>query len=1404
MARSLHLGLGLGILAGCGAALAGTGSLGARIAATDARYAREIRPLMRSYCLGCHSTSQHAGDLDLERFATASAARRDPHVWTRVIEQLQSGEMPPKTARQPTAAERSRLLGWSRDFLRNEAYSRAGDPGPVVLRRLNNAEYRYTIQDLTGVDLDPAREFPADSGAGEGFTNAGGALVMSPSLVTKYFDAAKEIAQHAELLPDGFRFSPDATRSDWTNAALNRIRTLYRRYTDSGGASTVNLQGIVFNTNDGGRLPVERYLAATLEERAGLSGGKKTPQQVALARGLSPKYFNLLWSALNDRTPSLLLDGLRERWRTATPEQASSLTAFVSEWQRSLWRFTTVGQFGRDGGPKAWQEPVAPSAARRDIRLKLPAPDANGVVTVTLSAGDGGDGTTGDLAVWERPRLSAPGRPEILLRDVRGFTRELTARRARLLAGTSRALEAAAEALQAAQSGTAADPTTLARNHELDPELLDAWLDYLGVGTTAPPKLALFGSRQTALSGYAFVNGWGSPALPSLVSNSSDQAVRVPGNLKPHGVCVHPTPTLSACAGWQSPITGSVRISGKVTHAHPECGNGVTWSVEHRRGANRRRLASGVAQGSTAAPFTVAEPLVVRPGDLVSLVIGPRNGDHSCDLTDLELVIAGGPSSREWSLTRDVADTIHAGNPHADRFGTPGVWHFYSEPVSGAEAGPVLPAGSLLARWQAAEAPAERRELAEALQRLLTGAAPTGSSPDAVLHRQLTSLNGPLLIRLWGRLAARPAAELGNDGEFGLDPKLFGRPPSGGTAGLDPASLSVQAPSHLEVRLPAELAAGAELVTGAALAPGAGADGSVQMDVVAGRAGAPARGLLSGAPVLTAENSAARRRFEQGFEAFRALFPIALAYTRIVPVDEVVTLTLFYREDEMLKRLMLSATEGEELERLWSELHFTSQSPLKLVNAYEQITEFATQDRPDLVIAFKPLKKPIYDAAAAFEKAMVAAEPKHLDRLLEFAGRAYRRPLTSAEQTGLRTVYRTLRTEGLPHEDAFRLTLARILTSPTFLYRLEGAPAGAVSTAAGAVSGWELATRLSYFLWSGPPDDQLRAAAASGRLQRPEVLGAQVRRMLKDPRVRRLATEFGCQWLHIYEFDTLDEKSEKLFPEFGVLRKDMYEEAIRFFTDLLQRDGSVLGVFDSDHTFVNGRLAKFYGLPNAASVPDAEWRRVDGLRRQGRGGILGLAATLAKQSGASRTSPILRGNWVSEVLLGERLPRPPKDVPRLPEDETATEGLTVRQLVIRHTSDPKCSGCHRRIDPFGFSLEGFDPIGRRRSADLAGRAIDVKTRTPDGRDIDGLGGLRSYLLQTRRDAVLRQFSKKLLGYALGRSVQLSDEPLLADLQSRLAKNGYRLSTAIEMIAQSKQFRFKSAEGTTTTTAGIHE
>jgi len=1331
--------------------------------ALDREFAAKTRPLMARYCLGCHSTEKKEGELDLERFARLSDLQRTPSAWLKVAEMLDNGEMPPEDAKQPSADERKELRRFIDRFLHAEAHARAGDPGPVVLRRLSNAEYTYTIQDLTSVPLRPARDFPADGAAGEGFTNAGNALVMSPSLLTKYLDAGKEIAAHAVLLADSIRFSPGATRRDWTDELLAEIRRFYARFADGNG-----------------RIPYEKYLAALLAEREALDAGRTTPAEVARRHQLNERYAAALYESLRGGSTSVVLDALRARWRNAAAADAPALAAEIERWQNVLSRYQNVGHM------KPWIVPVTPLADRQEIRLKLAPPAEGDAVTLYLAATEAGDGREGDVVVWQRPRLIAPGRPELLLRDVRPFTRELAGRRERVFASAARCLAAVAEAGAAQQP---LDRAELAKKHQVDADALSAWLDYLGVGAGKPLRLDYLAGTISQSAGYNFVQGWGTHETPLLVANSSDQHVRIPGNMKPHGVTVHPSPTLNVAAGWKSPLAGTVRVSARVTHAHPECGNGVVWSLELRRGSTRQRLAAGVAQGAKTVDVGPVDQLAVQTGDLISLVVGPRDGNHACDLTDVELVVkslAGdGP---EWNLTQEVSPNVLAGNPHADRLGNAGVWHFYTEPVQGGELGPVIPQGSLLAKWQATDRPEEKQKLADAVRQLLVGGPPAEKdAPDAALYRQLASLGGPLFA---GATLAKPATENARpdaatdnaatdaqDSSWGVDPALFGRHPNG--SAIDEASLCVQAPAVVQIRLPADLVAGSELVTEAVLHDPTGAEGSVQVQVLTERP-AETSALLAGPAVLVGAANGPRQRIDAAFAEFRALFPAAICYPQIVPVDEAVTLALFHREDESLLRLMLDDAERARINRLWDELHFVSHDALATVDAFAQLMEYATQDSDPRL--FEPFRKPIHDRAAAFRRELLEVEPRQLDAVLKFAARAYRHPLAESEAQELRELYRALREEELSHDEAIRLTLARVFVSPAFLYRLEQAPEG---DAPGPVSNYELASRLSYFLWSSLPDAELWAAAESGRLVEPDVLAEQGRRMLKDRRMRRLATEFACQWLHIYEFDALDEKSERHFPEFASLRADMYEESIHFFTDLFRSDASILGLLDADHTFLNEALAKHYGIPG---VTGANWRRVDGMQSHGRGGILGLSTTLAKNSGASRTSPILRGNWVAEVLLGDKLPRPPKDVPKLPDDAGQGEGLTVRQLIEKHTADPRCSGCHARIDPLGFALEDFDAIGRRRDREPGGQPIDTHTKTQDGAEFAGLEGLRAYLLTTRREAFVKQFCRKLLGYALGRGVELSDGPLLDEMRRRLEVEDYRFSAAVETILRSRQFR----------------
>jgi hypothetical protein len=1221
----------------------------------EAAFEKTIRPLLRDYCLTCHSTEKQKGELDLERFTSVASIKKQTEVWEHVLDQLATGEMPPKSAKQMSADQQQLLTKWLRETLNEVALANAGDPGPVVLRRLSNHEYTYTIRDLTGVPtLDPAREFPVDGAAGEGFTNAGAALVMSPALLRKYLDGAKEISRHMVLLPNGVRFSPSDSPQDWTNESLAKIRAFYARHTTSGGGSLTVQQGIPLDVGTGGgRLPVARYLDAA-------QGRGNTD-------GLSPKYLELLRTSLSAKEPSMLLDPLREKFA------AKQLTAAdVEAWQKVLWKFSNIGHIGRAKGPKAWQEPASPLVAQQELRVKL---DGNRDHTLYLVGTTAGDGATGDTIVWDDPRLISKGRPDLPVAQLPELVKQLEAERTKILASTESALSVLA-------GGKA----------EVDANLLERWRDYLGFGSTRLEPLMTKKLERTP--DYAFIQGWTGDRDLSVLANSSDARVRIPGVMEPHSIATHPSPDRASVIAWECPAaTEKLTIGGTVTHAHPECGNGITWALEVRRGTTTERLAAGISQRAKPIKLGPFKNVHLEADHVVALVIGPRDGNHACDLTAVNLTLTDGPKT--WDLAKDVSPNILAGNPN-------GPWHFLSQPAS-QDAALDLPAP--LANWRKKPS----RELAAKVREHLEKDFP---------------LSHPLL-----------AASI----------RSF-------KAGGEASVLTSQAPATIELKIPAALAKGTEFVVTARLEkPG---DGSVQAQVLTQKPTTPITSALPGLPIIVGEGSPVRQRFEASFEEFRRLFPIALCYTRIVPVDEVVTLTLFYREDDHLRRLILAEAEAKELDRLWAELLFVSEEPIKKVSAFEQIYQYATQDRPDLVKEFEPLREPIKKAADEFRKQQNAADGSHRQAVIDLAAKAWRRSLTETEIASLK-------------QSPPRLMLTRVLTSPTFLYRGERVP-----DRTSPVNDWELATRLSYFLWSSLPDGELRRLAAAGKLKNPDVLAAQARRMLKDEKIRRLATEFGCQWLHVRDVASLNEKSERHFPTFADLRGDLQEEVTLFFIDLFQNDRDVLQLLEADHTFVNRRLADHYGL----KITGTDWQRVDGLRANGRGGILGFGATLAKQSGASRTSAILRGTWVSEVVLGDKLPKPPKDVPVLPDEAPAE--LTERQLIERHSRDPNCVGCHKRIDPYGFALEGFDAIGRSRKA-------DTKTTLMDGTAIDGLGDLRDYILKHRKQDFLKQFSRKLLGYSLGRSVQLSDQPLL---EAMIQARQHRIADLVELIVRSRQFR----------------
>jgi hypothetical protein len=1337
-------------------------------------YTKTVRPLLTQYCLICHSTKKQKGDLDLERFASLGEARKDVRTWQHVLEMLETGEMPPKKSAEPKPEERRRLVTWVRGFLDAEARARAGDPGRVVVRRLSNAEYNYTVRDLTGVDLQPAHDFPADGAAGEGFTNAGDALVMSPTLLLKYLKAAKEIAAHAVLLPDGFRFLPSKTRRDWTDTAVAEVREFYAQYSGDG------------------KLPLAPYLAATIRHRTKLAAGKISLAGIAAQENLNAKYLTILWQVLNDKTPSFPLDLIRARWREAQLQDVSAILAEVAAWQKQLWRFVPIGSY-RYGNVIRQLPNNPPVVETHTIRLKRqPAPGQNDIV-LYLAARELPAEQQKSFVVWQRPHFEGNNRPPLLLRDYARYGEQFEIDYQAVFADTAKYLMAAVAAANGRKPGL----KELASKHHLAPILLERWLGFLAIepagkatGETvkwlpaAPVQLL-----ERKLSGQRpAINGWAASDgdLPVLVSNSSDRTESIPGTIPPHRIGVHPTPSRFVAVAWRSPLEGRVRISAKIIHAHPACGNGIAWWIEQRRASQAAMLAEGVIDVGKAGEFPARE-LAVKKGDLINLAVDPRDNEHSCDMTEVALRVSEiAKPGRVWDLARDVADTVLQGNPHSDRQGNPDVWRFVQGPARRPGAGgSSIPSGSLLAKWRGAALDAKQHaelgKLALQVQALLTGARPVQEKhPDRLLYDGLVSLDGALLRGL--KLSVLRKVGGKDHARYGLDSARFGRHPEG--KAIDAASLVVPATSVVEVRLPAALFRERDFVVEGRLDAG-GADRAVQFQVLSAspQPGAP---IDAGTPCIASPQGTAGKRLLQGLDDFRRIFPVFIDYARVIPDDEVVCLKLYHREDEPLVRLFLDDKARARVDRLWDELRFISRWPVTEHDQLPQFIGYVTQDQPkELVAYFESQREPFRKKAEAFEKDVARALPAQLGAVVDFAARAYRRPLEAKEKGDLLGLYQSLRQKKMPHEEAFRTVLTRVLISPSFLFRVERAAPG---KDAEAVSDEELATRLSYFLWSTMPDAELRRLAMEGRLREPEVLTSQAMRMLKDPKVRGLAVEFGAQWLHVRDIRANKEKNEKVFPTFNDdLRNALFEETVLFFQELFQNDRSVEDIVDADYTFLNGRLAAHYGIPD---VLGPVWRRVDGAKKYGRGGVLALGSVLASQSGASRTSPVLRGNWVSEVLLGEKLPKPPPNVPLLPEEE-ASASLTVRQLVEKHASDPRCSVCHQRIDPFGFALEKYDAIGRLRDKDLGGRPVDVKARLKDGTTFEGIEGLRSYLLKKRGDDFQRHFCQKLLGYALGRTVTLSDQPLL-DAMMSATKRDNRLSPAVVAIVQSRQFRYHRA------------
>jgi mono/diheme cytochrome c family protein len=1011
------------------AALAGHGVLvaatflsscvfGASNPVLDRQFAQNVRPLVTKYCVGCHSGNTPAAQFDLKAYDTMAPVVRDYPRWALVLDRLIANEMPPKQAPQLPAEARKLVIDWIQAVRGEEIRRNSGDPGPVLARRLSNAEYNYTVRDLTGVDLRPAREFPVDPANQAGFDNSGESLTVSPALISKYLEAARQTAYHLVLTPDGLAFAPYPmlVETDREKYAIQRIVDFYQRQP----------------TNFADYFQAAwryKHRAVLGQPQMGLAG-------IAAESQVSPRYLAMVWQILEQ-----------------TKEEVGPLVKL-----QTMWR-------------------------------KLPTPKAN-------QADIAGDDVVGEGCV----------RMGDFVARIRRHTEKL----------------------------------------------------------------------------------FNTPVVPGMGANFEPFVV------------------------WRD-----------------------------------REIAAHRRDFDPAALLVEGEP---PPAEIV-VTRGPTFGNQE-----------------QIAVKKAIAEYIK-----------------------------------------------DRQE-----------------DPDLVV----------------------PAGE--------------------------------------------------------------------------------------------------RARYEAAFARFSFVFPTGFCLRergRFYPIDTIDqgrylgagfhNVMGYFRDDTTLSELILDEKGKKELDRLWQDFDFIADYTVRtwqqfifnggggprgvsverpsfkaattqpvIFNMRDQYLKAAPADNPAVTQAIKVHFESVNSEIRWVERARLEAEPRHLDALLSFAARAYRRPLSKDERDEILAYYHELRAKSnLTHEEAMRGSITSLLVSPGFLYRVDLVDGGRKRTNATAavrtlpLSGYALANRLSYFLWSSMPDGELLAHAAAGDLERPAVLVAQVRRMLRDERARGLATEFAGNWLDFRHFENHNAVDRERFPAFNdQLREAMFQEPIRFFGDVIRNDRSVLNFLYGNHTFVNRVLAEHYGMPSVTggSVTGGkdEWVRVDDARSYGRGGLLPMAVFLTQNAPGLRTSPVKRGYWVARRVLGEVIPPPPPVVPELPHDESKSD-LPVRDMLAKHRENRVCASCHARFDSFGLALEGYGPVGEKRTKDLAGRLVDTHAafpgenqpgeNQPGGEQGTGLEGLQSYIHAHREKDFLNNLSQKMLVYALGRSPLLSDEPLLEGMRTRLAGSGYRISALVETIVTSPQF-----------------
>ena len=964
------------------------------------RFARTVRPFLASYCAGCHGGATPAAQFDLQSYTKMAAVIRDYPRWSLVLEKLTARQMPPKQALQPPADARQQVIDWVQAVRMNEARKNAGDPGPVPARRLSNAEYNNTIRDLTGVYMRPTREFPVDPANTAGFDNSGESLSMSPALLNKYLQAAREVGDRMVLTPDGFDFAPHPmlVETDREKYAIQRIVGFYERQ----------------------------------------------PTEYA-------DYFQAAW---------------RFKYRSVLGKPGATLAGTAAERKVSAKYLATIWQILQE--TQEAKEEVGPIATLQAMWRALPAPGEN--------------------------------KPDP---EVRAHCLEMRDFVVRIRSHT--AMQFAAPVVR-------------------------------GLPATSQPlmnwKLRAFASHRR-------------DSDPKALRNDTDPPLAVPEIPKYPGL--HQESAFRWAALTQQARAGDPDL--------------VVPAVE------RARYEAAFARFASVFPdgFYIKERGRYFPDDSEDKGRLLSAGYHNVmgywrDDTPLMELVLDEKGQKELNRLWDEFETI------ADFTARTWVQYYFNQ--SGEVQGKGSESGTL-----------------------------------------------------------RPS-----DKEVSAAPVIFG---------LRDAYL--------------------------------------------------AKAAASNNPVA---NEAIRDHFE------------------------------------------------------W-----------------------------------------VNDTLRRVERMRAEAEPGHLDALLKFAARAYRRPLSQPERDDVLAFYRLLRAQnGLTHEEAVRDSIVSVLMSPKFCYRIDlGGATASTSPAPGqALSGYALASRLSYFIWSSMPDEELLARAEAGDLQKPDVLIAQARRMLKDDRARGLALEFAGNWLDFRRFEEHNAVDRERFPSFNNdLREAMFQEPVKFIEDVIRKDRSVLDLLYADYTFVNPILARHYGMPEVAGGAD-DWVRVDDARLYGRGGLLPMSVFLTQNAPGLRTSPVKRGYWVVRRVLGESIPPPPPVVPELPHDEAKMD-LPLREMLARHRENPSCAGCHARFDSLGLAFEGYGPIGEKRSEDLAGRPVDARTVFPGGMQGAGFEGVLAYIREYRQKDFVDNLSRKLLAFALGRSLLLSDEPAIERMQTKLMANGYRFTPLVEIIVTSPQF-----------------